>query len=212
MELNTLKKELLETQTTMIPPMGLENIEDVLRLAHSNQIRGDFVETGVWRGGASIYARAVMNELGMAGKVYACDSFVGLPTPDHIKYPSDDGDGHYQIENLRVSKETVEDNFKKYGMRDNVEFIEGWFKDTMPVLKEKIKSIAVLRLDGDMYESTINVLDNLYDLVPIGGYIIVDDYCIRGCRDAINHFFESRKINPMSLLRIDQCIHYFRKC
>lgn len=211
MNLLELKKDLVATLTTMIPVEGMDNIEYILKEVKQNKIEGDFVETGVWRGGASIYARAVMNELGMIGNVYACDSFEGLPKPDHIKYPSDEGDGHYQIENLKVSLETVIENFKKYDLLDNVKFVKGWFKDTMPELKKEIKSISVLRLDGDMYESTINVLDNLYDLVAVGGYVIVDDYCIKGCRDAINYFMKMRNIES-PLIRIDQCVHYFQKC
>ena len=150
-----------------------------------------------------------MNHLNIKGTVYACDSFEGLPKPDTKNYPADDGDGHYQIDNLKVSEEVVRANFHKYGVLDGVVFVKGWFKDTMPELKKQIQRIAILRLDGDMYESTVNVLDNLYDLVVCGGFIIIDDYCLKNCKTAIDEFIQDKGI---TLNRVDQCIHYFRKC
>lgn len=210
MNLDTLKNALFNDKMTLIPLIGLENIEFVLRDIKENEIKGDFVETGVWQGGACIYARAVMNELKLEGNVYVCDSFVGLPKPDIKNFPQDEGDVHSQIDVLKVSLETVTDNFLRYDLLDGVKFVKGWFKDTMPVLKNEIKSIAVLRLDGDMYESTVEVLDNLYDLVPVGGFIIIDDYCLTRCKIAVDEFFIKKGIKS-TFNRIDQCIHYWKK-
>src|SRR3990167_2231357 len=209
MNLDTLKNDLFDDKMTLIPLIGLENIEFVLRDVKENGIKGDFVETGVWQGGACIYARAVMNELKLEGNVYVCDSFEGLPKPDTKNFPQDDGDGHYQIDVLRVSQETVTNNFLRYDLLGGVKFVKGWFKDTMPVLKNELKSVAVLRLDGDMYESTVEVLNNLYDLVPIGGYIIIDDYCLSRCKIAVDEFLKKKQIDS-PFISIDQCIHYWK--
>jgi O-methyltransferase len=196
---------------TLIGRDGLDNIENLLIDVHKNKIQGDFVETGVWKGGACIFAKGVMDNLGMKGKVYVCDSFKGLPPPNPL-YPADNGDSHYTLTSLSIPKEEVESYFKDFNLLDDkVVFVEGFFSDTIPPLKEKIKSIAILRLDGDMYESTITVLDNLYDLVPIGGYVIVDDYCLKGCIAAIGDFFAKRNIT-YPLIKINNCIHYFKKC
>lgn len=195
---------------TLIGPDGLNNIADLLTKVYNKGIDGDFVETGVWKGGACIYARAVMNHLGMTGKVYACDSYKGLPKPNVEKYPYDLGDIHFKDEVLRVSKETVKGYFSNFGLDHDVEYVEGWFSDTIPKLKNELKEIAVLRLDGDMYESTIVVLNELYDLVPVGGYIIIDDYCLVGCAKAVEDFRHEKNISS-PLNRINNCIVYWEK-
>jgi hypothetical protein len=196
---------------TLIGKEGLDNIEKLLHSVKDEQIDGDFVETGIWSGGACIFARTVMNQLGIKAKVYACDSFNGLPKPNLEVYPQDDGDEHYKSEYLKVSKKDVSNNFEKFGILDNVEFVEGWFKDTMPILSKKLKNISILRLDGDMYESTIQVLEALYKKVSIGGYIIIDDYGHVNCIKAVDYF---RQINNIiePMIKVNPEIYYWRKC
>lgn len=189
-----IKRIVMERKLSLIGYPGLSNIEHALINVHTNKLEGDFVETGVWKGGACLYARALMNEMGIKGTVYACDSFKGLPPPDIEKYPLDEGDGHHLEAGLSIPLEVVESYFNEYNLREGVEFVEGWFKDTMPVLKHKIKAITILRLDGDMYQSTMEVLDSLYDLVVNGGLIIVDDYALDRCKWAIDDFRKKRNI------------------
>lgn len=180
---------------TMIGLKRLDNlqfcIEDVLK----NNVSGDFIETGVWRGGASIFMRLLLREYGVKNKiVYVSDSFEGLPKPDPEKYPADKNDTHYQQEPLRVSQEQVEQNFKKYGVLDEqVKFLKGWFKDTMK--NTSFEKLSILRLDGDMYSSTWDVLENLYHKVSSGGYVIIDDYALYGCRMAVDDFRLKNKIH-----------------
>src|SRR5579872_440882 len=121
-------------------------------------------------------------------KVYVADSFEGLPAPDPEKYPADAGDNHHTFDHLAVSLEQVKENFTRYGLLDDqVCFIKGWFRDTLPTLRDK--QWAVVRLDGDMYESTHDGLTNLYPNLAVGGYLIVDDYgAVKGCRQAIEDF------------------------
>ena len=94
---------------TLIEKSGLDNIEDILTKVKNENVEGDFVETGVWKGGAVIFAKAVINELGLNAKVYACDSYEGLPAPDG-KYQADYNDQHHTRDWLKISKEQVEEN------------------------------------------------------------------------------------------------------
>lgn len=179
---------------TMIGAKRLANLrwatEHVLRTG----VPGDFVETGVWRGGACILMRAVLKAYGdPKGRcVWAADSFGGLPP---ITHPSDAGDvttgrayvQHQDYAQLAVSLDEVRRNFEKYGLLDSrVRFLKGWFKDTLP--SSFIQQIAVLRLDGDMYQSTMDALKALYSKVSKGGVVIVDDYLLPQCRHAVHEF------------------------
>jgi O-methyltransferase len=95
---------------------------------------------------------------------------------------------------LAVSRDQVEDNFRRYGLLDGrVKFLAGWFKDTLPTAP--ISRLAVLRLDGDLYESTAQTLNALYDKLSPGGYVIVDDYQLAPCVSAIHDFRKARGID-----------------
>jgi len=129
--------------------------------------------------------------------VWVADSFCGLPTPNP-KYAADVNDQHHAYPELAISLEEVQANFAKYDLLDNqVVFLKGWFSETLP--KAPIEQLAVLRLDGDMYESTIDGLIHLYDKVSAGGFIIVDDFgAVQGCQQAILDFRTARHIDdPM---------------
>lgn len=192
-----------ETRMTMITHEQLDNLEYCIGEVVKNNVEGDFIETGVWRGGACIYARHVFKELGENRKIYVADSFEGLPKPNAELYPADSGDNHWTFPELAVSVEEVKKNFEFFEeLDDNVIFIKGLFKDTLPECD--IEKISVLRLDGDMYESTMDALVNLYDKLSIGGYCIVDDYnMVRGCTIAIDQFRERNGIND-PLLRCQE--------
>ena len=180
---------------TMLTLEQLDNIEYCIKDVVKNKIEGDFIECGVWRGGACIYAYHVLKNLGENRKVYVADSFEGLPKPNEELYPADSGDNHWTYPELSVSVEKVKENFEVFGKVDeNVVFVKGFFKDSLP--KCDIKKISVLRLDGDMYESTMDSLVNLYHKLSIGGYCIVDDYLgVRGCTEAIHEFREKHGID-----------------
>jgi O-methyltransferase len=174
---------------TMIGMERLENLEWCVRDVLERDVPGDLIETGVWRGGAAILMRAMLELAGDKSRiVWAADSFAGLPSPDPVRYPNDAGDEHWKQEPLAVSREEVARNFARYGLLDDkVRFLEGWFRDTLPAAP--IERLAVLRLDGDMYESTIVALESLYPKLSRGGYVIVDDYgAIPGCRAAVDDY------------------------
>jgi O-methyltransferase len=176
------------TGETMLGMERLDNIEFCITNALRNGVPGDVIETGVWRGGATIFMKAVLEVYGATDRaVWVADSFQGLPKPDPDKYPADQGDTFW-TQSLDVSADDVRANFRRYGLLDErVRFLVGFFSDTMP--GAPIDKLAVLRLDGDMYESTIVVLENLYPKLSPGGYVIVDDYgCVPACKQATEDY------------------------
>lgn len=189
---------------TMVPPKVLDNVENAILDCVENNVDGDFVETGVWKGGCSILAYNMYKQLNLNKKVYLYDSFEGLPKPDPTKYPVDKGDDHWTLPELSISLEDVKENFKKFGELDeNVIFIKGWFRDTIPL--NEIDKISILRLDGDMYESTIDPLQYLYPKLAIGGYCIVDDYGHAGAKAAVEDYRKLYNITE-DIIIIDESI------
>ncbi len=189
---------------TMIGLKRLDNIQacvtDVLR----SGVPGDLIETGVWRGGAVILMRAILAAYGDRERnVWAADSFEGLPKPDAGRYPADAGDVHWTYAPLAVSMEQVQANFARYGLLDDrVRFLKGWFKDTLPTAP--IERLAVMRLDGDMYESTMDALKALYPRLSPGGYVIVDDYnWVPACKVAVDEFRATHSITE-EIVTIDR--------
>ena len=196
---------------TMIGQLRLRNLRELAERVISEEIPGDFIETGVWRGGACIMLRAILKAHGVTDRrVFVADSYEGLPEPNADSYPADAGDVHHQFEELAVSLEKVQANFAKYGLLDEqVVFLKGWFKDTLP--GAPVKQLAILRLDGDMYGSTMDGLRNLYHKVSAGGFVIVDDYgCVEGCREAIHEFRDELGISD-PIVNIDGWGVYWRK-
>jgi hypothetical protein len=174
---------------TMIGLKRLENIQYCVEDALANNVPGDLIETGVWRGGAVIYMRAVLKAYDVRDRtVWVADSFEGLPPPRPDDFPQDTGDVLYTMDWLRISEQQVANNFAAYGLMDEqVRMLKGWFRDTLPAAP--IERLAVLRLDRDMYESTMDALTALYPKVSVGGYVIVDDYgAITACREAVHDY------------------------
>jgi O-methyltransferase len=184
---------------TMVGLNVLNNLQQCLEDCIKNNVEGDFVETGVWKGGCSILAHQTFKKYQQNRKVYCFDSFAGLPKPNIEKYPVDKGDNHHTIKELAVSLEEVKNNFQKFGdLDENVIFVKGWFEETLP--KNEVEKICVLRLDGDMYESTILALDNLYPKLSVGGYCIIDDYIHHGARTAVEEYRQKHGIQQEILL------------
>jgi hypothetical protein len=180
---------------TMIGLKRLASIRTCVEAVLDAGIPGDLVETGVWRGGATIFMRAILKARGVTDRlVWVCDSFAGLPPPDTDHYPHDQGITLHRFPQLAVSLEREQENFRRYGLLDEqVRFLKGWFRDTLP--RAPIERLAVLRLDGDLYESTIQALDSLYDKLSAGGFVIVDDFGnVAACRQAVGDFRTKRAI------------------
>jgi O-methyltransferase len=138
--------------------------------------------------------------------VWAADSFEGLPRPTH---PRDAGDEHWRYPQLAVSIDEVRSNFARYGLLDDqVRFLQGWFADTLPTAP--IDQLAVLRLDGDMYGSTLDALEPLYPKVSPGGFVIIDDYALEGCRQAVDDYRARNGVDE-DLVKIDHTGVFWRK-
>ncbi len=241
---------------TMIGWQRLNNIQSCIEDVIKQQIPGDIVETGVLRGGASIFARAVLKAHNdTSRKVVCCDTFVRAPgTPkllawiieklasipsrrwqykflqylhrvdENKSFPDDlnPGDGWAQfmiwyLQNLRAMErskganlEDVKMNFARYGLLDEqVMFLEGFFADTLPTAP--IEHVAVLRLDGDTYDSTMDAIHGLYPKLSVGGYCIVDDYhAFPGCKRAIEDYRTQHGIQT-ALQPIDNLAIYWQK-
>jgi len=187
---------------TMVGMKRLENLQDACLSVIREGVPGNFVETGVWRGGCGILMRAVLAATGDETRsVWLFDSFEGLPKPDPQRFPWDEGDMHWAYAYLAVSLDQVKANFKRYDLLDErTHFVPGWFRKT--IHKSEVDAISVLRLDGDMYESTRLVLTHLYPRVSPGGFIIIDDYeALVGCKKAVDEFRERYSIvSPMNII------------
>jgi hypothetical protein len=196
---------------TMVGMPRLDNIQFCVESVLRDGIPGDFIETGVWRGGASIFMRGLLKASGVSNRiVWVADSFEGLPPPDGAHYPQDGVDDFHRYVFLAVSLGEVTKNFERYGLLDDqVRFLKGWFRDTLP--KAPIKQLAILRLDGDMYESTRDGLLHLYPKLQPGGFVIVDDYnVVQACNDAVDDFRREHGISG-ELIGIEGCGAFWRK-
>lgn len=173
------------TAHTMIGVRRLEIVRDLAQLVIDEAIPGDFIETGVWRGGCCIFLRGLLAANGITDrKVYVADSFAGLPPPKPERFPQDEGLNLHLYPALAVPLEEVKANFARYGLLDDqVVFVEGLFQESLPALEAG--PFALLRLDGDLYESTYAALDALYPKLSPGGFVILDDFnLIPACRQA----------------------------
>ena len=203
---------------SMLPVARLDNISQCIADVLEKEVPGDLIETGVWRGGATIYMRGVLKAHGVTNRtVWVADSFEGLPTPDAEEFPLEAKVQQGPViqkayNNLAVSLDQVKQNFQAYGLLDDrVRFLKGWFKDSLP--SAPIAALSILRLDGDFYESTRDSLSSLYDRVSVGGYVIVDDYgedTWTYCRRAVDEFRRDRNID-VPLLPVDSKCFYWKK-
>jgi O-methyltransferase len=171
---------------TMIGLMRMNNLRDCTKDVLANSVPGDFIETGVWRGGACIFMRGILKAYNITDRIiWVADSFEGLPKPNAEAYPPDIDNTLWTIPVLSTGLDRVKYNFEKYGLLDDqIRFIKGWFKDTLHVAP--IEKLAILRLDGDLYESTIQALLALYPKLSPGGYVIIDDWSLWPCMHAVN--------------------------
>lgn len=203
---------------SMLPIARMDNVQACVTDVLSRNVPGDLIETGVWRGGATIFMRAILEAFGVSDRrVWVADSFEGLPRPDPQKFPREAKahggvmmQEHYK--HFAAGLEEVQANFAAFGLLDDqVRFLKGWFKDTLPAAP--IQRLAVMRLDGDYYESTMDSLTSLYEKLSIGGYVIIDDYGEEDwtyCRQAVDEFRASRTIAD-PLIQVDLRCFYWQR-
>ena len=190
---------------TMIGLRRLDNLEMCINSVIQNNVPGAIVEAGVWRGGACIFAAGVLKELEAQRNIYVCDVFDDtFPEPQNEQ---DEWTVKYDFSALNVSMEDVKANFKKFDLlTDNIIFKKGWFSDTLKEIKEPV---AILRIDGDTYQSTMDTLQ-LEKNIPPGGFIIMDDWAIEGSREAFLDYFEG-KVTEHDVKQVDSLSAYWQK-
>lgn len=196
---------------TMIGRRRLDNLQYCVTEALVSEVPGDLIETGVWRGGASIFMRAVLKAHGdITRRVWLADSFCGLPPPDAARYPADSGDALWKCDELAIPVEEVKSNFARYGLLDDqVGFLVGWFDDTLPTAP--IDRLCVLRLDGDLYQSTMVALTALYPKLSIGGFVIIDDFgAMPACRSAVEDYRSQHRISE-EIIPVDWTGAFWRR-
>lgn len=211
-ELRSIGRDWPARADSMIGLRRMDNIQRCVEAVLRDDVPGDLIETGVWRGGATIFMRGVLKAYGDTTRiVWAADSFEGLPAPDPVRYPADAGDTFHRRGGLAVGVEQVKHNFERYGLLDaQVRFLVGWFKDTLPTAP--IEQLAVMRLDGDLYESTWQAMEALYPKLSPGGFCIVDDYgdLVTQCKRAIHDYRDAHGITE-EIVDIDGWGAYWRK-
>ncbi|WP_028650255.1 TylF/MycF family methyltransferase [Nocardioides halotolerans] len=197
---------------SMIGLRRMTNIQECIAQIVADDVPGDLIETGVWRGGACIFMKANLRAWGDTTRtVWLADSFEGLPAPDAARYPADAGDRLHEQTGLAVGADQVRHNFERYGLLDDrVRFLVGWFKDTLPTAP--VERLALMRLDGDMYESTIQALEPLYPKLSPGGFCIIDDFGSHASQagQAV-HDYRARHGITDEIVQIDEFGAYWRK-
>ena len=204
-------------QQTMLPYVNLVTLYEQVLFCDKSDINGDFVECGVWKGGAvGLMALAHVKHSIKRRKLHLFDAF------EEICAPNEEVDGERAISEVKHALgknafvkgelKPLKGLYDKFGGPGNIEeckaliegeigyeeenvfYYKGWFQETVPANAMHIEKIAILRLDGDWYESTKVCLENLFDKVVSGGFIIFDDYGLySGCKKAVDEFFEARE-------------------
>ena len=195
----------------MIGLRRLDNIQECVEAVIRDKVPGDLIEAGVWRGGAAIFMRALLLAYGVRDKqVVAADSFDGVPPPRADLYPLDEDFDLHLDRSLAVPAEDVRANFDRFGLLDDRgEVVEGLFRNSLPALRARRWS--VIRLDGDLYESTMDGLVCLYPNLSPGGFLIVDDYgAYPACAAAVNEY-RARETITEPLSSVDWTGVYWRK-
>ena len=191
---------------SMVPDSGIAFLIQSVQSLFDQDIPGDFVECGVWQGGCA--AAMLLTERSLQPQsqrlLHLFDSYEGLPPAKPVDGPMAQSwqqavDGPWYFDNCAASLELVQQNFKQLGLLDaTTQFYKGWFETTVPefVRQHPETKIAMLRLDGDWYESTKVCLENLYPLVSEKGIIIIDDYYAwDGCAFAVHEYLGNYGLN-----------------
>ncbi len=219
---NKERKSILETikPYTHVNYQRLRFLWNVAERVSVSEPPGAFVETGVWRGGCAGILSYISKKYHYKNGLYFFDSFEGLPQPtfEDGKDAETFAVGKTEGELKSINKVQAEENYIKELLFDRlvidpskVNIVKGWFQDTLPLYKNRIGDIAILRLDGDWYESTKVALENLYGLVRPGGYIIIDDYYFwDGCKKAVDEFIKDNELR-VEIKRQDASGAYFIK-
>lgn len=195
---------------SMIGVKRMQNLREQCERVLAAGIPGDFLEAGVWRGGACIMMRAVLKAYGVPDRrVFAADSFQGPPPSSRDSEADRKADFHGHPD-FSVSLDTVKEYFARYGLLDQqVVFLKGWFRDTLPAAP--VVRLALLRLDCDLYEGSMDCMNALYGKLSPGGTLIADDYYLfESQREAVDEY-RARQGIADEIVKIDDFGAYWIK-
>jgi O-methyltransferase len=210
---------------TMVTYDGLASLADQVRYCEERDIPGCYVEAGTWKGGsAAMMALANLRYGRGRRRMYLFDSFCGIPEPDaghddmtwavkDMYLKPEACRGRLRPTNClvgpRADLEDVFFNVVGYP-RECVDIAEGWFQDTVPQKAAVMGPVAILRLDGDLYDSIRVCLHHLYPLLVEGGFLVIDDWSLSGARKAVTEYFADQPSRPYMCLA-DATVRYFIK-
>lgn len=185
--------DLYSNNVTMVHPSFINSILNFY--PNISKVEGDILECGVWKGGVSIFLSHLFNDR----NIWVSDSYQGFQPLSHAAYEYDKERHtpeytHCANGPIGISLEEVKANFEKYGLgnEERIKFLKGFVKDTLPT--SGIEKLALLRIDVDAYSATLEVLNEMYDKVQPGGYIIFDDSCLYEVIDALKVFFKQKNL------------------
>lgn len=178
---------------------GISNVINCSLDAANNEIPGDFVEVGTLRGGIGIIMAGIIREFNLDKNLHIFDSFEGLSEPNKFDSKFDQYVWHQYRDyfsdhefDCKCSLAEVKDNFSKYDLNNIPKFYKGWIPDCFFEFKSPI---CCLRIDVDWHQATFDSLEALYQHVSSGGYVIIDDYNLEGCKTAVDQFISKYSLN-----------------
>lgn len=169
---------------TLLSKGQLDLIERAILTVEERGVPGDFLEAGVWRGGAIILMRSLIEAYQMGDrKVFAADSFAGIPKNSRARNDPVDSWADRWVASL----DEVRQSIARFGFLDErIVFAPGFFSESLKTLEGE--KFALIRLDSDSYESVETSLHHLYPLLSKGGIVIIDDWHLVGCRSAVQNY------------------------
>ena len=206
-----LRPDKTDERISMLTPERLWAVISSVKYVHFNNIDGDIIECGVWRGGCSLAIAKTLENLGSSKKVYLFDTFAGMTQPKFIDKKIKTGQMANDIYKASQTEfgsswcygslDDVKNLFINHGLIDRVSFIKGDVLNTLSDTNNLPVNISLLRLDTDWYESTKKELEVLYPRVSQHGVLLVDDYgSWEGSKKAVDEYFLNinSNVKPMA--------------
>jgi O-methyltransferase/8-demethyl-8-(2,3-dimethoxy-alpha-L-rhamnosyl)tetracenomycin-C 4'-O-methyltransferase len=210
---------------SMLSLEGLENIENSTKAILNNNINGDFVECGVWRGGTGIIIKKLLQKYNNSNKqIFLLDSYEGMENLEKSNSLEEtdkldelcsnilnDAEKYFGKKLIETNYDEVKNNLKHFGCYDDkIILLKGWFNNEFPF--DNINTISLLRLDCDYYYPTKICLEKLYNKISKGGFIILDEYYLEfmGEKNAVDEFRSKNNITS-KLIPVDNNIAYWIK-
>ncbi len=201
---DTAKIEMVHhcLEFSLVGWQGMEATYDCTKKVLEEKTLGALVECGVAQGGSALLIALVNQKFGDGTRrLWLFDSYEGLPEPTPEDFKNGKTGEHVRPLPKGSCLGTIEEVsrllFDQHSLgRRDIELVKGWFQDTLPQTRGKVGPIALLRLDGDWYESTKVCFDMMFDQVSEGGFVILDDYfTCYGCKRATDEFLQARGKN-----------------